>query len=154
MSWWQVDADTLAGGRFVISPLAETTACLFTLQDGAATHPGERAWLEAHLPAYRRRLAGDPITALLIRSARGSNWIADFLVPAPTADADPDFHDELARVRDTPPEAARADLEVSLGGPLPARLRRSDLPERAAGLLDWVWTETVLPYWVRRRPIR
>jgi DNA-binding transcriptional ArsR family regulator len=42
---------------------------------------------------------------------------------------------------------------VALRGPLPARLRRSDLPERAAGLLEWVWTETVLPYWPRRRHI-
>jgi hypothetical protein len=25
--------------------------------------------------------------------------------------------------------------------------------ERAAGLLEWVWTETVLPYWPRRRHI-
>ncbi|WP_405088700.1 hypothetical protein [Microbispora sp. NBC_01389] len=34
MGWWLVDADTLAESRFV-----------------------------AHLPAYRARLAGDPITA-------------------------------------------------------------------------------------------
>lgn len=153
MGWWQVDADTLAGGRFVVSPLAETVACLFTLRDGVATHPGERPWLDTHLPAYQRWLAGDPVTALLARSVAGHGWIADFFAPAPPGGADPAFGDEVARVRDTPPEAARADLEVSLGGPLPDRLRRPDLPERAAGLLEWVWTETVLPYWDRRRRI-
>ena len=31
MGWWIVSADTLAASRFVISPLAETTACLLTL---------------------------------------------------------------------------------------------------------------------------
>jgi hypothetical protein len=51
------------------------------------------------------------------------------------------------------PEAARTDLTVSLGGRLPASLHRSDLPERAADLLEWVWTEAVLPYWPRRRRI-
>jgi len=45
------------------------------------------------------------------------------------------------------------DLTMSLGGPLPASLHRSDLPERAADLLEWVWTQTVLPYWPRRRQI-
>ena len=60
---------------------------------------------------------------------------------------------ELARVRARSPEASRADLAVSLPGPLPARLYRSDLPERAADLLEWVWTQTVLPYWPRRRQI-
>jgi hypothetical protein len=59
-----------------------------------------------------------------------------------------------ARVRVTATEAARADLEVSQRGPLPAVLKdRSDLPERAAALLEWVWTQTVLPGWPRRRRV-
>ncbi|MER6997944.1 helix-turn-helix domain-containing protein [Streptomyces sp. NPDC000410] len=154
MGWWQVGADTLAGSRFVVSPLAEAIASLKALERGAAGHPGERAWLDAHLPAYRARLAADPLTALLIRSALAPRWNADFLTPTPSGEGDPAFDDELARIRDTPAEAARADVEVALGGPLPAALRdRSDLPERAAGLLEWVWGQTVLPYWPRRRRI-
>jgi len=50
MGWWRVSADTLATSRFVVSPLAETTASLITLQRGTAAHPGERRWLDAHLP--------------------------------------------------------------------------------------------------------
>ena len=42
MGWWQVNADTLARSRFVISPLAETTASLLALERGTAAHPGER----------------------------------------------------------------------------------------------------------------
>jgi hypothetical protein len=153
MGWWQVNADTLAGSRFVLSPLAEAIASLIALERRAAAHPGERTWLDIHRPAYRERLASDPVTALLVRAALGRHWIADFLTPTPTGEDEPTFGEEVAGIRETSPESARADLAVSLGGSLPSGLHRSDLPERAAGLLEWVWTETVLPYWPRRRRI-
>ncbi|MDP9843184.1 ArsR/SmtB family transcription factor [Streptosporangium lutulentum] len=153
MGWWLVNADTLAGSRFVVSPLAEVTSSLKTLERGTAAHPGERGWLDVHLPAYRERLADDPVTALLVRAGLGRGWNADFLTPTPVGEGEQGFEEELARVRETPAEVARADLAVSLGGSLPAGLRRSDLPERAAGLLEWVWREAVLPYWSRRRRI-
>jgi DNA-binding transcriptional ArsR family regulator len=151
MGWWQVNADTLAGSRFVISPLAEVIASLKTLDKGSAAHPGERAWLDVHLPAYRERLAGDPALALLVRVGLGRSWNADFLTPTPTGAGEADLAEEVARIRETPAEAAHADLTVSLGGgPLPAPLRRADLPDRAADLLTWVWTEIVRPSWPRR----
>ena len=153
MGWWQVSADTLAESRFVISPLAEATASLIALERGTAAYPGEQAWLDAHGPAYRDRLAGDPVTARLVRAAIGRRWIADCFTVAPVAEGEPVLADELAAVRRRSPEAAREDLTMSLGGPLPASLHRSDLPERAADLLDWVWSQTVLPYWPRRRRI-
>ena len=152
MGWWQVNADTLAGSRFVLSPLAETFAALKVLHAGAAGHPGERAWLDAHLPAYRKRLVADPVTALLIRSGLGKEWIADFLTPTPTGE-DEDFGTEVARVREASPAEARAHLVLSLRGPLPALLDRDDLPQRAADLLEYVWTDAVRPYWARRRRI-
>ncbi|GAB2882252.1 winged helix-turn-helix domain-containing protein [Streptomyces deserti] len=151
MGWWQVNADTLAGSRFVLSQLAETFASLGLLHTARATHPGERAWLAAHLPAYRDRLAADPVTALLVRSGLGPEWIADFLTPTPREGET--FEQEVARVRSASPEAARAHLTVSLRGRLPARLDRDDLPERAAELLTYVWREAVRPYWPRRRRI-
>ena len=154
MGWWQVSADTLAESRFVISPLAETTASLVVLHKGTATHPGERPWLNAHHAAYRERLASDPVTAQLVRTALGRRWVADFFGFIPTGSSEPELGEELARIRQTPPQKARADLTQSLGGrALPDSLNRSDLPERAADLLEWVWTETVLPYWPRRRRI-
>ncbi|MBM7057991.1 transcriptional regulator, partial [Streptomyces sp. RHZ10] len=81
MGWWQVSADTLAGSRFVVSPLAEALASLLLLERATAAHPGECAWLETHLPAYRRRAADDPVSALVIRSALAPRWTADFLTP-------------------------------------------------------------------------
>ncbi|MEH0601925.1 winged helix-turn-helix domain-containing protein [Streptomyces scabiei] len=151
MGWWQVNADTLAGSRFVVSPLAETFASLKMLHAGAATHPGEHAWLAAHLPSYRGELGRDPVTALLVRAGLGKEWIADFLTPTPRENES--FADEIARVRDADPAAARAHLTLSLPGPLPAALHRDDLPARAAGLLTYVWEETVRPYWERRRRV-
>ncbi|HEX6468287.1 MAG TPA: winged helix-turn-helix domain-containing protein [Streptosporangiaceae bacterium] len=154
MGWWRTNADTLARSRFVISPLAETTACLIALQRGTVGHPGQREWLATHRPAYQDRLAGDPVTALLVRSALpGRGWIADFIAPAPPDGDALTFDAELGRVAETPAEAVRADLAVALGGPPPAALHRPDLARRAADLLEWVWTETVLPSWPRRRRI-
>src|SRR5262249_55834675 len=83
----------------------------------------------------------------------GRHWIADVFTIAPTGEGEPELGKDLARIRARLPEVARTDLTVSLGGPLPASLRRSDLPERAADLLEWVWTQTVLPDWPRRRQI-
>lgn len=154
MGWWQISADTLAGSRFVVSPLAEAVASLMVLERATAAHPGERAWLAAHLPAYRRRRAEEPLSALVVRSALAPRWTADFLTPAPVpvppGQGPPAFGEELARMRDTPPGRARAELAVALGGPLPARLDRDDLAERAADAVEWVWTHTVLPDWPRR----
>ncbi|MFF9910004.1 ArsR family transcriptional regulator [Streptomyces sp. NPDC013457] len=154
MGWWQIDADALAGSRFLLSPLAETTAALQTLDLRSAAHPGERAWLEAHLPAYRARLAADPVEALLVPAALGTTWNADFVTPTPVGDGERSFEEELSRIRETPPAAAVADLAVSLGGPVPEPLASAtDLPHRMAELLTWVWRETVLPTWPRRRRI-
>lgn len=154
MGWWQVNADTLAGGRFLVSPLAEATAALQALDAGTAANPSERAWFDAHRPAYRQHLAQDPVTALLVRIALGGHWIADYVTPTPAGDGDPGFAREVTRVRTATPETARADLEVSWGGPLPELLhRRTDLAERTAAVLEWVWQRAVLPDWPRRRRI-
>jgi DNA-binding transcriptional ArsR family regulator len=151
MGLWQLNADTLARSRFVVSSFAETFASLKLLHSGVATHPGEVVWLREHLPSYRRLLADDPVTGLLVRAGLGRAWIADFLCPTQTDRES--FAETVARVRATSPQDARADLRVSLAGPLPAALERDDLPERAARVLEYVWEETVRPYWARRRRV-
>ncbi|MFE6163418.1 ArsR/SmtB family transcription factor [Streptomyces sp. NPDC056486] len=155
MGWWQVNADTVAGSCFVVSPLAEATASLFSLERRTASHPGERAWLDAHVPAYRERLAADPGLADLVRAAMGdrTRWIADFLTPTPTGEGDSPFEEELARIRETADTTAGAHLRVSYGGPLPAGLLRPGTADRIADLLEWVWTRTVLPRWPRIRTV-
>ncbi|MEU8703572.1 winged helix-turn-helix domain-containing protein [Streptomyces sp. NPDC048565] len=149
MGWWQINADTLAAGRFIVSELAEATATLQFLECGAATNPAERAWFDAHRPAYLERLADDPVTVQLVRTGLGGHWNADFLTPTPTGGTT--FAQDLVLVRETSPDSALADLEVSAGGRLPALLRRPDLPQKAADLLEWVWERVVAPDWPRRR---
>ncbi|NML51287.1 helix-turn-helix domain-containing protein [Streptomyces sp. R302] len=154
MGWWRLGADTLAGGRFLISPLAETVAALQTLHAGRAGHPGERRWLAERLPAYRARLAAEPLDALLVRAAISPTWNADFLTPTPYGDGERCFEEEVEAVRAVGQAAALADLAVSTGGAVPEPLAASrDLPGRLAELLAWVWRETVLPEWPRRRRV-
>jgi DNA-binding transcriptional ArsR family regulator len=154
MGFWQVDTDTLASGRFVVSPLAETFACLQTLHLGTTAHPAERAWLDTYRPAYRTMLAGDPLTAPLVDAAMGerTHWIADLLTPVPTGSG-LTFEQELERTRQTPADIARANLVMSSGAPLPEPFLHIDIAARLADALAWVWTETVLPTWDRRRRI-
>ncbi|MFJ7325275.1 ArsR/SmtB family transcription factor [Streptomyces cyaneofuscatus] len=157
MGWWQISTDTLATSRFVVSPLAETVASLRTLERAVAAHPREHAWLERWLPAYRRLRSEEPLSARIVRAALTPRWSADFLTPAPVpppAGQEPDtFAQELARVRATPPERARADLAVALRRPLPAALDRDDLAGRSADVLEWVWTRAVAPEWPARRRV-
>ena len=82
---------------------------------GAARPGGARPALDRGLPHARRR------------RATASRRFAEEVAAGP---------------RRRRPRRARADLAVSLGGPLPAALRRADLPGRAADLLEWVWAET------------
>jgi DNA-binding transcriptional ArsR family regulator len=189
MGWWQVSADTLAGSRFVVSPLAEVTASLITLVRGTAPHAQGRAWLDAHRPAYQALLAADPVTAALVTAGVGPRWIASlftmpppgsrsstaspFGAPAPpspaagaraaaapgavatraTGDPGTAFAAELAHIRELSPDRALTELSLDMGSPVPPSVRRPDLPERAADLLRWIWTEAVLPYWPQRRRV-
>ncbi|MFC5181932.1 ArsR/SmtB family transcription factor [Actinomadura harenae] len=156
MSVWLIDADTLASGRFVLSPLAETLGCLRDLETEQADHPGRRAWMDAVLPAYRAHMSENPVARRIVREgliALKTNWNADFLTPAPMGAFEPSFEDEVAVIRATPPAKARADLEVSVGGPLPEILRRDDLPRIAADAITEVWRYAVEPFWPRRRRV-
>jgi hypothetical protein len=154
VGWWQVNADTLARGRFVVSPLAEATASLLTLERATAAHPGERAWLDAHLAGYRARRAEDPLVPQLIQAAAARHWIPEFITIAPTGDGEPEFADELAEVRGMSDEAAAAELaRVMSDSPYASRVTTPGLQQRAADLLDWVWTQTVVTNWPLRRRI-
>lgn len=153
MGWWRLDADTIAGARFAVSPLAETVAALQTLHRGFAAHPGERAWLDLHRPAFSRLLHSDPHARALLDAALAPDWNATFLTPVPEVGSTGParFAEEVALVRASPPEAVCADLREAHGGPLPALLERGDLAGRAADLLEHVWRTAVRPGWDRRR---
>ena len=48
LGWWQVNADTLAGSRFVLSALAETIASLMVLARGCPGTWASARWLDTH----------------------------------------------------------------------------------------------------------
>ncbi len=115
MGLWQLNADTLARSRFVLSSFAETFAALKLLHAGVGAHPGEQVWLRDHLPGYRGLLAADPVSGVLVRAALGRAWIADFFCPTQTDQES--FAETVARVRATP----RPSPAPTSGSPSPAR---------------------------------
>ena len=150
MGWWQVNADTLAGSRFVISPLAETTASLKTLE---REHAATRASGPGSTPTCppTGRLADDPITALLVRAALGGTGTRTSSPPR-LGDASSVRGGAGAGPRDAGRDRPRGP-EVSLGGPLPALLRPVR-PARTGRRPAGVGVDgSVLPYWPRRRRI-
>jgi hypothetical protein len=84
MAVFVVDADVMARARFGTSRLVETVAALNILRRDDPL-PWHRTWRDAHLPAFRSRLATDPVAAAVIRHAYGRGWIADFLTVPPSA---------------------------------------------------------------------
>ncbi|MGZ4227919.1 MAG: transcriptional regulator [Solirubrobacteraceae bacterium] len=140
----------MANSRFTVSALAETVAALIALAGRRRPSPGLEDWVRTHRPDYRIRIAADPVAAALIDAALRPPRIADLLArpPHPT---DRTFHDELRRLRMTPLTQAQRDLAVD--GHLHADLRTPDVVDRAADLLEWVWTQTVRADWTRRRHI-
>ena len=148
MGWWKVSTDSLAGSRFIISPLAETTASLLALERGTAAHPGERQWLALHHPAYLSYVKDHPAIPALIRAAARRRWIPMLITAAPVSPGESSFSDELRHIADLQPGDVTAELEAT-GFTAAA----GDLTRNAVDLLEWVWSNTVLPYWATRRKI-
>ena len=148
MGWWQVNADTLARSRFVISPLAETTASLLALELGLAAHPAERRWLNAHQGGYRDYARDHPDVHRLLRRSLAQGWIPAAVTVPPAGHDEQAFDDELAQIANLSPGLVARDLAE-------AGIERypDDLLAKAADLLAWVWANTVRPYWRQRRTI-
>jgi DNA-binding transcriptional ArsR family regulator len=92
------------------------------------------------------------VAAALLDLPRTRRYLPDFITPPP-AEFHPAFEAELAAVRATPPERARADLALSGGGRVPAALDTPDVADRVADLLAKVWTRFIEPDWPRRRTV-
>lgn len=151
MGVWRIGADELAGSRFVVSPLLETVGALLVLHRGRP-RLDLQDWYRTHRPAYRQLLADDLLLPALLNGLFRPRWIADFIIPPPDP-GDRTFHDALRRVREARPEFVHGVLREGFGSPVPRALHRTDLAERSAELLEWVWTQTVRADWPRRRQL-
>ncbi|NUT41265.1 MAG: winged helix-turn-helix transcriptional regulator [Thermoactinospora sp.] len=136
---WVLTAEDVARIRFAFSPLWELVASVRTLQDPARQ--------SIHLPwikAVRTRL---PDLSELVELVPREGYIADFITPPPDTPL-PDFHEELARVRRTPPEQAIAEIEKLPGL---ERFRADPVAgvQRVADTLETYWQGCFAEYWPR-----
>src|SRR3954451_12999599 len=141
-----VDADVLARTRFGTSQLAETLAGLQMLW-APQVQPWHAEGQRPHRPAFRERLAEDPVGAALLRAAFGRTWTADFLTVPPRV-PDLTLDEELGYLESLDDDRIRADLEF-VSGPLPPELGAAGLAGVAAALLRCPGRTTIRPAWPR-----
>ena len=152
----EVSPADLAGCRYAISPLIETTSALRVLTGHDRTG-ALRPWVDRVRPRLAPLRRAEPAVGALISLFRRDDN-ADFLHPSPAGPRG-SFADELATVRATPPPVARAQLDRNLAGHRepPAYARRilaaPDVVDRLGDALQAVWETLVEPDWPRLRAV-
>lgn len=152
----EVGRADLAGCRFAISALAETTSALRLLTGHDPVGP-LRPWADRVRPRLAPLRRSDPAVGALISLFRRDDN-ADFLHPAPS-NPRASIADELATVRATPAGRARAELARNLDGlrepPAYARqiLDAPDVVDRLADGLSAAWSALIEPEWPRLRAV-
>ena len=148
----EVSPADLAGCRYAISPLIETTSALRVLV-GVDPAGVLRLWKDRMRPRLAGLRADPAVGAWISLFRRDDN--ADFLHPPPAGLAS--FNDELAQVRATPLAVARRELARNLAGHRtpPAYAQRildsPDVVDRLAGAIAAAWAALVEPEWPRLR---
>lgn len=137
--------------RFGISPLWETVAALEAVRV-PGRQPAHLRWLRA----VGGRLAG--LDTSTLEALLGGRYVPDFLTPPPGSPL-ADVADELDRVRATPPERVRQELEWAFADrPVPAAGARlladpATTPGIVADLLGRVWKRLLADDWPRLRDL-
>jgi DNA-binding transcriptional ArsR family regulator len=152
----EVGPADLAACRYAISPLIEAT-CALRLVAGLE-NAGPLGPVVARLRPRYEELRRDPAVGTLVALFRPSGYNADFIQPPP-AGVGLTFAEEIAAVRRTPLQRARAEIARNLAGHRtpPAYARRIlDAPDVVARLADGIaaaWTALIEPEWPRLRAI-
>ncbi len=152
----EVSGADLAGCRYAISPLAETTSALRVLA-GHLPAGVLRPWVDRMRPRLAALRRAEPAVGALISLHRRDDN-ADFLHPPPPGPRG-SIADELATVRATPLDRARAELARNLAGhrepPGYARqiLNAPDVIDRLADGLYAAWSALIEPEWARLRAV-
>jgi DNA-binding transcriptional ArsR family regulator len=141
--------DAVLHCRFGISPVGEAVRAAQAIASPArnTTH---FAWLKQRRGLVQE-LYGDPDIALLLLLLRDGASVPDFLLPTPVMPS-PAAGAELERIRQTPRQQARAEIERALAGrrddgPALRALRSADAPRRLADALGAVWGVLLEPSW-------
>ncbi|MEV4294732.1 ArsR/SmtB family transcription factor [Microbispora rosea] len=153
----EVSPQDIAASRFAISPLNETMHAMWMLS-GRMQAGAHASWATTARPRFARLLSGSPGARAMVALFRQGAYTADFIAPPPTG-IDVAFAEEIAAMRATPLERARAEIAMSLDGrpPLPAEimevLEDDDVVALLADGIERTWTELVAPQWPRFRAI-
>jgi DNA-binding transcriptional ArsR family regulator len=146
----RLGADALARVRFAISPLHEALRSLLALDDPSA-QPLHLPWVVR----ARQDTADLDLSVLRALQPRGL-YSPDFINPPPTSPL-AEFDDELARMKATPSEQVRAEIQRTYAGrPLPESLEDfvsspEDAIDGLARLLAEYWERTLAAHWPRIR---
>ena len=145
--------DDLLRTHFAISPLFELVASVRVLRD-----PGAHS---VHLPWVRdarTRLAGFDYALLDALDPANTPYAPDFVAPPPRTPL-PDVHEELERVRSTPPDRVRQELDYTFDGaaiPAIARPLYDDPAAHLPALVELMaayWERAIAPSWDRVRVV-
>ncbi|WP_433248850.1 ArsR/SmtB family transcription factor [Actinomadura nitritigenes] len=139
----------LAETSFGMSPLFEL---VFSLRPRVfpAKHPEHLPWVRETAAAYARL-----DTALLDVLFAPHGWIPDFLTPRPAGIGN-EIADDLAVLRETPPDAVRHDIAAAYRHvPVPPLLSGDPAAvlDRICAAFEAYWDACVEPYWVRMRAV-
>jgi DNA-binding transcriptional ArsR family regulator len=153
----EVSPQDIAASRFAIAPLIEVAGTLFALA-GHFQHEPLRQWLERARGRYRELCRGEPAVRALAALSPPRGYRADFISPPPTRPNE-SVDDQLAVVRATPLDQARAELARNLGEVRPpteevrAVLDAPDVVARLADGLEALWHTLIEPDWPLFRSI-
>ena len=146
---FHLSVDGLARTRLAHSPLWEA---IFSLR--AVANPTGSSLHEPWAVAARSRLDGIDVDTLLALWTPCSA-VPDFLTPPPLSSR-PQFDEELRRVRATPPEQIRRDLQVTYEDALPPGLeslyrRPGSNIDKLVRLVGAYWERALADHWPRLR---
>jgi DNA-binding transcriptional ArsR family regulator len=140
--------------RFAISPVSEVIEVARAIANPAA-RAAHGAWLREQRPALQRIASTHNLRPLLALT-RPDGSAPHFLQPTPSGPV-AEIDAELERIRATPAEHVRAEMDRRLrgvgpvGGDVERALRSDGAAERLAELLGAIWSGLVQPSWSRIR---
>ncbi|MCC9309822.1 winged helix-turn-helix domain-containing protein [Kitasatospora sp. RB6PN24] len=154
---FEVGTDDLLRSRFALSPAFELCTVLHILSGDLPHRPLAARWAARLRPAFQQLCAETDLAGVLaLQSASGG---AGFIAPPPAAGLTQTWADDLAAIRATPLDAARAEIADCRGAkpsvsPAVAEVLASpDVVQRIAGALDRAWHALLAPDWPRLRAI-
>ena len=158
----ELDTEDLLHSRFALSPAFELSCLLRALSGLPGRLPAP--WAARMRPEFERLRATTPLDAVLALHTPGQG--PTFTAPPPRLGLAQTIDDDLRRLRGTPLELARREIDLSLAARAATSAGRAGPPGRAAAVLardDVVaviadtlrtaWDRLLAPHWPRLRAL-